>query len=244
MGVAAGRSVAALQIPETAGANLRLGKVDACGKGDGRDIDLASALADAHRAADEPAGVVGRGMVGAPEGPAALLAPQRGPHDLEAREARQPRLLGEQQLVGARRRRTLAVAGQRLELAGSTVAIWGLSFKPKTDDIREAPALSIIKRLTDAGATVCAYDPEAVPNARAVLRDNPRVEFADNLYDAAKEAEALALVTEWGVFRSPDFDRVRSLMKRPVIFDGRNQYDPKKMRDMGFEYFCIGRPNA
>ncbi len=124
------------------------------------------------------------------------------------------------------------------------VAMWGIAFKPMTDDIREAPALAMIKRLTDAGATVCAYDPEAMDNARVALEDNPSVSFATDLYAAVDGADALVLATEWGVFRSPDFERIKSLMKQPLIFDGRNQYEPRQMRQRGFTYFCIGRPSA
>ncbi len=127
---------------------------------------------------------------------------------------------------------------------GKRVGLWGIAFKPMTDDIREAPALTIIKRLTDAGATVCAYDPEAMENARAALAHNRRVELADSPYVAAEGADALVLATEWGVFRSLDFERVRASMKRPILFDGRNQYDPEQMRALGFTYSCIGRPNA
>ena len=124
------------------------------------------------------------------------------------------------------------------------VAVWGLAFKAMTDDIREAPALTIIKRLTDAGATVCAYDPEATANAREAFAGNTRVEFADNPYAAVEGADALVLITEWGVFRSLDFAKIKTLMKQPVLFDGRNQYDPRTMRDAGFTYVCIGRPRA
>jgi UDPglucose 6-dehydrogenase len=111
-----------------------------------------------------------------------------------------------------------------------------------TDDIREAPALVIIKRLLESGATVCAYDPEAMPNAKAHFASSPRFELADNPYDAAKGAHALALVTEWGVFRSLDFSRVKSVMADPVFFDGRNQYERHRMAELGFTYYAIGRP--
>ena len=126
---------------------------------------------------------------------------------------------------------------------GKRVGIWGLAFKPMTDDIREAPALVIIKRLVEAGATVRAYDPEAMPNARALLAGTPHFELVDNPYDAAEGAHALALVTEWGVFRSLDFVRVKDLMAAPILFDGRNQYPRHTMRDLGFTYHCIGRPS-
>ncbi len=128
------------------------------------------------------------------------------------------------------------------DLRGRRVGLWGIAFKPKTDDIREAPALAIIKRLLDAGATVCAYDPEATDNARRHFGNAPEVEFAPNPYEAARNADALLLVTEWAVFRSLDFDRVKGLLKEPVLYDGRNQYEPERMRELGFEYHCIGRP--
>jgi UDPglucose 6-dehydrogenase len=127
------------------------------------------------------------------------------------------------------------------DVRGKHFAIWGLAFKPETDDIREAPALTIIKRLTDAGATVSAYDPEAIENVREVLKGNPNVAFASSPYEAAEGADALALVTEWGVFRSLDLRRVKALMRNPVLFDGRNQYDPAELREQGFVYHGIGR---
>ncbi len=125
------------------------------------------------------------------------------------------------------------------QLHGKVIALWGLSFKPQTDDIREAPALVIITSLLEAGARVRAHDPIAIPKVKAMF--DGRVEFYDNNYDALKGADALALVTEWNEFRRPDFERMKSLMKKPVIFDGRNVYDPKLMREKGFVYFGIGR---
>jgi UDPglucose 6-dehydrogenase len=130
------------------------------------------------------------------------------------------------------------------EVRDRRIALWGLSFKPMTDDIRDAPALTIIKRLTDAGATVCAHDPEAMLNAKRALAHNPKAEFAPTPYTAAEGADALVLVTEWGAFRSPDFHRLKAAMRSPVVFDGRNLYDPKEMREFGFIYSCIGRPNV
>ena len=126
---------------------------------------------------------------------------------------------------------------------GKRVGLWGIAFKPMTDDIREAPALVIIKRLVEAGATVRAYDPEASANAKAFFAGTPRLELADNPYDAAEGAHALALVTEWGVFRSLDLARVRDLMATPVFFDGRNQHQRHRMKELGFTYHCIGRPS-
>jgi len=119
------------------------------------------------------------------------------------------------------------------------ITVWGLSFKPQTDDIREAPALVIINNLLEMGAKIRAHDPIAMPKVKPLF--DGRVEFFDNNYDALKGADALAVITEWNEFRRPDFDRMKSLMKRPVIFDGRNLYDPKLMKDRGFVYYGIGR---
>jgi UDPglucose 6-dehydrogenase len=125
------------------------------------------------------------------------------------------------------------------QLRGKTIALWGLSFKPRTDDIREAPALSIIKDLLDEGATVRAHDPVAIPAARALF--STAVDFCENNYEALNGADALLIVTEWNEFRRPDFDRMKCLMKQPVVFDGRNIYDPKTMKEKGFVYYGIGR---
>jgi UDPglucose 6-dehydrogenase len=122
---------------------------------------------------------------------------------------------------------------------GKTFALWGLSFKPQTDDIREAPALTIIEQLLKLGADVQAYDPEAVEPVRRIF--GKKVRYARTNYDALRDADALILVTEWNVFRNPDFEKIRSLLKYPVIFDGRNQYNPVEMRELGFLYFGIGR---
>jgi UDPglucose 6-dehydrogenase len=125
------------------------------------------------------------------------------------------------------------------ELKGKTIAIWGLSFKPETDDIREAPAISIISRLQAVGAKVHAYDPEGMPNFKKHVTDS--IQYFDNQYDAIKGADALCIVTEWSVFRSPDFELMKSLMNSPVVFDGRNVYHVKDMVEMGFHYDSIGR---
>ena len=125
------------------------------------------------------------------------------------------------------------------DLTGRTIAVWGLAFKPQTDDVREAPALTLCRELLDAGARVRAYDPEAVQTARAVLGD--RVHYAESSMSAAKGADALALVTEWNEFRNPDLDALRAHLKQPVVFDGRNIYDPAELRERGFEYHGIGR---
>ena len=125
------------------------------------------------------------------------------------------------------------------QLNQKVITVWGLSFKPQTDDIRDAPALVIINSLLESGAKIRAHDPIAIPRVKALF--DGRVEFFENNYDALKGAYALAVITEWNEFRRPDFDRMKSLMKRPVVFDGRNIYDPKLMREKGFVYFGIGR---
>ncbi|HSI04061.1 MAG TPA: UDP-glucose/GDP-mannose dehydrogenase family protein [Myxococcota bacterium] len=127
------------------------------------------------------------------------------------------------------------------QLKDKRIALWGLAFKPKTDDMREAPSLVIIDALTRAGATIHAYDPEAMPNARKLLGGNPRVTFASDAYGAAEGADALCLVTEWGAFRAPDFERIRASMRQPFIVDGRNQYEPQEMQRLGFTYVGVGR---
>ena len=124
-------------------------------------------------------------------------------------------------------------------LSGRTIAVWGLSFKPRTDDMREAPAIPIIERLLAVGATVKAYDPAAAPVARGIFGD--RIALCDRSYDALEGADALAVVTEWNEFREPDFAKMRALLKAPVVFDGRNIYSPEHMRALGFTYFSIGR---
>jgi UDPglucose 6-dehydrogenase len=123
-------------------------------------------------------------------------------------------------------------------LAGKVIAVWGLSFKPRTDDIREAPALVLIERLLAAGARVQVHDPVAQENVRALYGD--RLSYCSHHYDALEGADALAIVTEWNEFRNPDFGYMRHKMKQPVIFDGRNLYDPRRMRELGFHYSGIG----
>ena len=124
-------------------------------------------------------------------------------------------------------------------LKGKTVAVWGLAFKPKTDDMREAPAIPLIEALLAAGATVQAHDPEAMKVARGIF--GSKITYASNNYDALKGADCLAIVTEWNEFRRPDFERMRSLMRSPVIFDGRNLFTPDQMKQSGFTYYSIGR---
>ena len=124
------------------------------------------------------------------------------------------------------------------DLSGRSIAVWGLSFKPRTDDIREAPSLVLIRSLLQAGASVKASDPVAVDNVRKELGDS--IKYCEHHYDACQDADALAILTEWSEFRNPDFDYVKLKMKAPVIFDGRNLYDPKKMDRRGFYYSGIG----
>jgi UDPglucose 6-dehydrogenase len=124
-------------------------------------------------------------------------------------------------------------------LKGRTIALWGLAFKPNTDDMREAPALTIIDALRREGVRIRAFDPAAMDEAKRRL--GKVVKFVENNYDAVKGADALLVVTEWNEFRRPDFDRIKSLLKEPVVFDGRNIYDPKVMKEKGFTYYGIGR---
>ncbi|MBL0732754.1 MAG: UDP-glucose/GDP-mannose dehydrogenase family protein [Desulfosarcina sp.] len=124
------------------------------------------------------------------------------------------------------------------EIKESVIAVWGISFKPKTDDIREAPSIRIIKELQNLGARIKAYDPIAVENAKQIFND---VEFFNSPYEAIKDCDALTVVTEWDEFRNLDLRAVKALLKKPVIIDGRNIYDPKEMRELGFTYLGIGR---
>lgn len=124
-------------------------------------------------------------------------------------------------------------------LSGRTIAVWGLAFKPRTDDMREAPAIAIIEKLLEAGASVRAYDPEAMKTAERIF--GHRVTFVKRSYDALVGADALALVTEWNEFREPDFAKMRKLMQSPVVFDGRNIYNREQMKADGFTYYAIGR---
>ena len=129
--------------------------------------------------------------------------------------------------------------GENLE--GKTFAVWGLSFKPETDDMREASSITIINELTCKGAKIVAYDPKACHEAQMhYLKGNDKVSYVDSKYDALKDADGIILVTEWQEFRSPDFDEMKKLLKTPIFFDGRNQFNKVKMQNMGFEYFQIG----
>jgi UDPglucose 6-dehydrogenase len=127
------------------------------------------------------------------------------------------------------------------DLSNRRFAVWGLAFKPNTDDVREAPSLEIIAGLTVRGADVVAYDPVAMPAARRVLGDSEHLEFAATPMDAVHGADALVVVTEWKEFRSPDFGAIAGALKHPLVFDGRNLYDPALVRGAGLEYFSIGR---
>ncbi len=127
------------------------------------------------------------------------------------------------------------------DLNGKTFAIWGLAFKPETDDMREASSLTIISELSARGAKIVAYDPKAIKEAKEhYLKDNHSVSYVESKYDALKNADAMILVTEWQEFRSPDFDEIKKLLKNPIFFDGRNQFDKDRMLKIGFEYFQIG----
>jgi UDPglucose 6-dehydrogenase len=126
------------------------------------------------------------------------------------------------------------------DLAGKHFALWGLAFKPRTDDMREAPSVKLIRRLLDAGATVAAHDPQAHQTARNILGDS--VTYHEDVYEPLDNADGLILCTEWMEFRTPDFKRIERTLRTPVIFDGRNLYDPSYLRDTGLEYFCVGRP--
>lgn len=155
-----------------------------------------------------------------------------------------PELLKAVNSVNARQKEIIAdkvVCRFGGDLREVTLAVWGLAFKPGTDDMREAPSLAILRRLAGLGARIQAYDPKAMDHARKhYFRDHPSIHYAAGKYDAVKEADALLLLTEWKEFRSPDFDELRSLMRHPVVFDGRNQYDRERMKEMGFEYHQVG----
>ncbi len=130
--------------------------------------------------------------------------------------------------------------GGAQNIKGKRFALWGLSFKPNTDDIREAPSLVIIDELLKRGASIAAFDPEAMDNARRIYEG--KITFVAKDYDALVDADALIIVTEWNEFRNPDFQKIKSYLRGKVIFDGRNVYDPHKIKQLGFEYYSIGRP--
>jgi UDPglucose 6-dehydrogenase len=151
------------------------------------------------------------------------------------------KILGAVEEVNQRQKKKLVdLMKARLgSLKGKTIAVWGLAFKPRTDDMREAPARTIIEGLLAAGATVQAFDPEATETAQRIFGD--RITYAKKSYEALAGADALALVTEWSEFREPDFARMKKVMRQPVIFDGRNIYNPETVRAQGFTYVSIGR---
>jgi UDPglucose 6-dehydrogenase len=128
------------------------------------------------------------------------------------------------------------------DLNGKKIALWGLAFKPDTDDIREAPALYMIDALTKEGAEIVAYDPEAMPNVQNLIGD--KIGYASDEYAALKDADVLLICTEWGIFRNPDFNRMASSLKNKVVFDGRNLFEVEEMREKGFYYSSIGRNTA
>lgn len=128
------------------------------------------------------------------------------------------------------------------DLTGTHIAVWGLAFKPQTDDMRDAPSIALIENLLDGGASVCAHDPAALNEARHKLGD--RIAYAETNYDALSDADALVVVTDWNEYRHPDFARVKAALRRPVVIDGRNLYDPGKMAELGFTYHSIGRKSV
>ena len=125
------------------------------------------------------------------------------------------------------------------DLSGKTFAVWGLTFKPKTNDMRMSPSITIINALLELGAKIQAYDPKGFEQAKLIWGD--KIVYARNSYDALNNADCLLLLTEWNEFRRPDFDRIKALLKHPIIFDGRNQYEPDRMERRGFEYYCVGK---
>mgnify|MGYP006157113373 CR=1 FL=1 len=127
------------------------------------------------------------------------------------------------------------------DLSGLKIALWGLAFKPNTDDMREATSRVVLAELFERGATVTAYDPVAMEEARRIFGDEPRLRYAENPMAALEGADALVIVTEWKEFRSPDFDKIKARLKTPVIFDGRNLYEPAMVKAMGLDYEAIGR---
>src|SRR5690606_10505336 len=145
----------------------------------------------------------------------------------------------------AQKRYLLELVDERFggkELSGLSFGVWGLSFKPDTDDMREAPAIVVVEGLLERGARVQVHDPQALEVARRHFGD--RVTYCDHNYDALADADALVIVTEWKPYRRPDFAKMRGLMRQPIIFDGRNLFEPERMRELGFEYYSVGRPRV
>jgi UDPglucose 6-dehydrogenase len=167
-----------------------------------------------------------------------------------AREAgMRPELLEAVEAVNIRQKHSMAVRirkyfAPQVGVKGKSLALWGLAFKANTDDMREAASLSVIEDLTSHGMRIRAFDPVAGPNAAKILEGNGLVEILDSQYEACRGAQALLVGTEWNQFRNPDFDRIRSLLTAPLLFDGRNLYSPERMGERGFAYFCIGLGNA
>ena len=127
------------------------------------------------------------------------------------------------------------------DIKGKTFAVWGLTFKPKTNDMRMSPAITIINAILELGGKVQAYDPKGFEQAKTIWGD--KITYAKSSYDALNGADCMLLLTEWNEFRRPDFDKVKELLKSPVVFDGRNQYDAERMKQRGFEYICVGKRN-
>lgn len=147
--------------------------------------------------------------------------------------------------VNERQKRVLVEKIKRrfgAKLSGKIFAVWGLAFKPRTDDMRDAPAIVVIEALLQMGARIQAFDPEATVEARKIFGD--RIVYAARNYDALDGASALLVLTEWNEFRRPDFERIKELLKEPIIFDGRNIYDPVDLKKLGFDYYSIGRKNG
>ncbi|HDQ40660.1 MAG TPA: UDP-glucose/GDP-mannose dehydrogenase family protein [Desulfonatronum sp.] len=151
--------------------------------------------------------------------------------------------------LNARQKRSLVdkivnYFAQRGGVKGKTLALWGVAFKPNTDDIREAPSLELIAGLTDLGMAIQAFDPAAGGKAREALADNELVSILDSQYDVLEGADALAVVTEWNQFRNPDFERIQKTLTEPAVFDGRNLYSPEFLKRFGLRYYCVGRPQV
>ena len=127
------------------------------------------------------------------------------------------------------------------DLSDYTFAIWGLAFKPETDDMREASSIIIIKDLLEAGATINAYDPKAMDTAKNFYLKDSDINYYEDKYSVLHDADAIVLVTEWKEFRSPNFDKIKTLLKQPLIFDGRNQYNNKLMKKLDFKYYAVGK---
>jgi UDPglucose 6-dehydrogenase len=153
-------------------------------------------------------------------------------------------VLGAVEAANERQKRVLGVKIKHAlgKLEGKRIALWGLAFKAGTDDMREAPALTLIEGLLGEGVTICAHDPAAMDQAKRILGDT--IDFAEGNYDALEGADALVIVTDWTQYRNPDFERIKKALRQPVIIDGRNLYDPERMRDLGISYYSIGRPTV